>query len=150
MTMQAVQEFYKAGSKNQELLAKLIKNTKGPEDFIRNAVAEGKQQGFDFSYEAADQFIKNMQGAVARQTAGGELSDIEFELVAGGKITPPPDFQLPSGRGKPIETSTGHFNPDRWQSMIQAINGLMIATGAGVSQGGGGSPNLLLAIISKI
>ena len=69
MTMQAVQEFYKAGSKNQELLAKLIKNTKGPEDFIRNAVAEGKQQGFDFSYEAADQFIKNMQGAVARQDA---------------------------------------------------------------------------------
>ena len=87
MTMQAVQEFYKAGSKNQQLIVKLAKDAKGPEDFIKNAVAEGKQQGFDFSYEEADQFVKNMQGGVAKKAGGGALSDLELEAVAGGKET---------------------------------------------------------------
>jgi hypothetical protein len=85
MTMQAVHEFYKAGQHNAQLIQNLLKDTGSPEEFIRNAVTEGNRQGYAFSYGEADQFIKSMQGAVAKKKSGGELSDLELEMVAGGK-----------------------------------------------------------------
>jgi hypothetical protein len=83
MSQAHIEQFYGKALKDPALINKMAAGTKGPDDFIRNAVKEGKNQGFEFSYEEADTWIKNQQ----KMKASGELSDSQLEGVAGGKGT---------------------------------------------------------------
>jgi hypothetical protein len=81
MSQAHIEQFYGKAVKDPALVNKMLMGTKGPDDFIRNAVKEGKNQGYEFSYEEADAWIKKQQKA----KASGELSDSQLEAVAGGK-----------------------------------------------------------------
>jgi hypothetical protein len=81
MSQAHIEQFYSKAVKDPALVHKMLGGTNGPDDFIRNAVKEGKSQGYDFSYEEADGWIKEQQ----RMKASGELSDAQLEGVAGGK-----------------------------------------------------------------
>jgi predicted ribosomally synthesized peptide with nif11-like leader len=81
MSVAHIEQFYGKATKDPALVNKMLMGTKGPDDFIRNAVKEGKNQGYEFSYEEADAWIKKQQKA----KASGELSDSQLESVAGGK-----------------------------------------------------------------
>jgi hypothetical protein len=81
MSLAHIEQFYAKAIKSQPLIDKMLKGTKSPEDFIRNAVSEGKSQGYDFTYEEAHAWIEQQQ----RMKASGELSDSQLEAVAGGK-----------------------------------------------------------------
>lgn len=85
MSVQAAAEFYQASRNNPQLLANLVKGTSGPDDFIRNAAAEGKRQGYDFTEQEGAEIVANLQSLVGKSRQGGELSDMELEMVAGGK-----------------------------------------------------------------
>ncbi len=81
MSTAHIEQFYAKSLKDPAAVQAMLSGTSGPEDFIRNAVAAGKAQGFDFTYEEADAWIKNQQ----KMKASGELSDSQLEAVAGGK-----------------------------------------------------------------
>jgi hypothetical protein len=83
MSTAQIEKFYAIASKDQTLFDSMMKGTKGPDDFVRNAVAAAKQRGYEFSYEEADAWIKQQQ----KIKASGELSDSQLETVAGGKGT---------------------------------------------------------------
>jgi hypothetical protein len=83
MSQAHIEQFYGKALKDPALVNKMLMGTKGPDDFIHNAVKEGKSQGFDFSYEEADAWIKKQQ----KIKASGELSDSQLEGVAGGKTS---------------------------------------------------------------
>jgi predicted ribosomally synthesized peptide with nif11-like leader len=83
MSQAHIEQFYGKALKDPALINKIATGTKSPDDFVRNAVKEGKNQGFDFSYEEADAWIRNQQ----KIKASGELSDSQLEGVAGGKGT---------------------------------------------------------------
>jgi len=52
--------------------------------FIANAVKEGKALGLEFTEEEATEFMV----AGEKAAASGELSDMQLELIAGGKPEP--------------------------------------------------------------
>jgi choline dehydrogenase-like flavoprotein len=81
MSQAHIEQFYGKAVKDPALVNRMLTGTKGPDDFIRNAVKEGKSQGYEFSYEEADAWIKKQQ----KIKASGELSDAQLESVAGGK-----------------------------------------------------------------
>jgi predicted ribosomally synthesized peptide with nif11-like leader len=81
MSQAHIEQFYSKAVKDPALINKMLAGTNGPDDFVRNAVKEGKDNGFDFSYDEANAWIKEQQ----RLKASGELSDSQLETVAGGK-----------------------------------------------------------------
>jgi predicted ribosomally synthesized peptide with nif11-like leader len=81
MSQAHIEQFYSKAVKDPALINKMLAGTNGPDDFVRNAVKEGKSNGFDFSYDEANAWIKEQQ----RLKASGELSDSQLEAVAGGK-----------------------------------------------------------------
>jgi predicted ribosomally synthesized peptide with nif11-like leader len=81
MSVAHIEQFYSKAVKDPALVNKMVQGFKSPDDFIRSAVVEGKKQGYDFTYEEADAWIKKQQKA----KASGELSDSQLESVAGGK-----------------------------------------------------------------
>ena len=83
MSQARIEQFYGKAVKDPALINRIATGTKSPEDFVRNAVQEGKNQGYEFSYEEADTWIKNQQ----KMKASGELSDSQLEGVAGGKAS---------------------------------------------------------------
>jgi Nif11 domain len=51
MSQARIEQFYGKAVKDPALVNRMLMGTKSPDDFVRNAVKEGKSQGFDFSYE---------------------------------------------------------------------------------------------------
>ncbi|MFM9970692.1 MAG: hypothetical protein ACKVQK_20060 [Burkholderiales bacterium] len=81
MSVSHIEQFYTRAINDQVLVQKMMEGTNGPNDFVANAVKEGKTMGYDFTFEEADGWIKKQQEI----KASGELSDSQLEVVAGGK-----------------------------------------------------------------
>jgi hypothetical protein len=81
MSQAHIEQFYAIASKDQALFNRMMAGTKSPDDFVVNAVTQGKALGYSFTVEEADAWIQKQQ----QIKAGGELSDSQLESVAGGK-----------------------------------------------------------------
>lgn len=80
MSQKEIARFAEMALKNQELKDRLLKDAADAQAFIRNVVAAAKEQGFDFTEEAAAVWFAEQD----RCQASGELSDLQLEAVAGG------------------------------------------------------------------
>jgi predicted ribosomally synthesized peptide with nif11-like leader len=81
MSQAHIEQFYAKASNDAALINKMAAGTKSSDDFVANAVKEGKALGYNFSAEEANAWIKKQQDT----KASGELSDSQLEAVAGGK-----------------------------------------------------------------
>ena len=81
MSQAHIEQFYAIAAKDEALLARMMAGTNGPDDFVANAVKEGKALGYTFTAEEGSAWIKKQQDI----KASGELSDSQLEAVAGGK-----------------------------------------------------------------
>ncbi len=92
MTIAHVEKFAELVAKDPALLAKLgmdkvnadAADSSQRAAFIANAVKEGKALGLEFTEEEATEFMV----AGEKAAASGELSDMQLELIAGGKGEP--------------------------------------------------------------
>ena len=123
MSQAHIEQFYAKASGDQALLAKMLANTQGPDDFVANAVKEGKTLGYTFTTEEASAWIKKQQEI----KKSGELSDSQLEAVAGGK-----GGAQAAGKAidnfftNPIMPGTNQANPFSaagWQSAGKQIGG---------------------------
>jgi hypothetical protein len=61
--------------------------------FYRTLLTDPQLLGSEFSYAEAERFMENLRALAAKKNAGGELTDLELEMVAGGLDTNMfPDF----------------------------------------------------------
>jgi len=90
MSQAHIEQFYGKAARDQGILKAIGEaGAKTPEEFIKSAVKVGKANGFDFTYDEANAWIKNQQDIKAK----GELSDSQLESVAGGKNSTSTDLQ---------------------------------------------------------
>lgn len=88
-----IEKFYELASHDRTLIVEILKGTDGPQDFIKNAVREANERGFEFSYDEAFKWIQKQQEI----KANGELSDAQLESVSGGKSKPTFDLSISIG-----------------------------------------------------
>ena len=76
-----IEKFYRKVMSNQALVIELAEGVQTPEDFLRKAVELAREDGYDFTEQEAERWIRT---ELAMREAN-ELSDTELENVAGGK-----------------------------------------------------------------
>lgn len=81
MSKAQLDKFIGLVSNDPAVLQEASKGVEQADEFIKNVVAYGKQHGYDFTEDEAKDWI----GDQGKQRAGGELSDAQLEMVAGGK-----------------------------------------------------------------
>ena len=97
MSKEAALAFRDKVTEAPDLQAKVRRAIEGGES-LDEAVRLGKQHGYDFTAEEAQQALD--------EVSSGELSPFELEMVAGGKggkkpAPPPPGFDKISGHAAP-------------------------------------------------
>jgi hypothetical protein len=69
MSQAHIEQFYGIASKDQALVAKMLANTKNPDDFVANAVKEGGAMGYTFTAAEASAWIEQ-QKKIKASSAG--------------------------------------------------------------------------------
>jgi predicted ribosomally synthesized peptide with nif11-like leader len=83
MINRSVEEFYQV-IKNSEELQQQLANTQDQDSFNDLAVELGKENGYDFTAEEVNSFVKFKSNNV-----NVELQDEDLALVAGGRLKKP-------------------------------------------------------------
>lgn len=81
MSQAQLDKFIALVSNDPAVLKDAAKGVEQAEEFIRNVVQYANQHGYDFTEAEAKGWI----GDQGKQRTGGELSDSQLEMVAGGK-----------------------------------------------------------------
>ena len=81
MSKAQLDKFISLVSNDPSVLQEASKGVEQADQFIKNVVTYAKEHGYDFTAEEA----KGWVGDQAGHRAGGELSDAQLEMVAGGK-----------------------------------------------------------------
>ena len=105
MSTAHVEQFIKRAMTDMGMLQRLSAGAGSLETYVDLCVKEAKALGYDFTAAEATDYVKQF----VETTKKGELSDIQLELVAGGKGTSgggsvPP---TPSGGGSVPPTPSG-------------------------------------------
>ena len=79
MINRSVEEFYQV-IKNSEELQQQLANTQDQDSFNQLAVELGKENGYDFTADEVNSFVKFKSNSI-----NVELQDEDLALVAGGK-----------------------------------------------------------------
>ena len=79
-----IEAFYKSVAQSPAALNQLTAGVQTPDEFIDRAVSIGSEQGYQFTRDEASTWINNQIEA----RKNGELSDVQLEGVAGGKVNP--------------------------------------------------------------
>ncbi len=81
MSKAQLDKFISLVSNDPSVLEEASKGAQEANLFIKNVVQYAKEHGYDFTAEEAQGWIGDQAG----QRSGGELSDAQLEMVAGGK-----------------------------------------------------------------
>lgn len=81
MSQAQLDKFIGLVSNDPSVLQEASKGVEEADLFVRNVVDYAKEHGYDFTADEAKGWIGDQAG----QRAGGELSDAQLEMVAGGK-----------------------------------------------------------------
>lgn len=81
MSQAQLDKFVALVANDPVVLKDAAQGTEQAEEFIRNVVNYANQHGYDFTEAEAKGWI----GEQGKQRVGGELSDSQLEMVAGGK-----------------------------------------------------------------
>jgi hypothetical protein len=81
MSLAVIEEFYRKVFKDPALITKICQGTSSTDDLIRNAIKEAENEGYKFTFEEANTWLKKHPEI----KPGCELSDYQLERVVGGK-----------------------------------------------------------------
>lgn len=81
MSKAQLDKFIGLVSNEPSVLQEASKGEEQADAFLKNVVDYAKDHGYDFTAAEAQEWI----GEQGRERAGGELSDAQLEMVAGGK-----------------------------------------------------------------
>jgi hypothetical protein len=128
MSVAHVEQFIKRAMTDAAMLQRLSAGAGSLDTYVALCVKEAKTLGYDFTAAEATEYVKQFVETAKK----GELSDVQLELVAGGKLSP--GGGLGGGVGgytPPPAGGAGH--PPGYTGGKHPIGG-------GGSGGGGGSP----------
>ncbi len=103
MSASHVEQFIKRAMTDMGMLQRLSAGAGSLETYVDLCVKEAKSLGYDFTAAEATNYVKQF----VETSKKGELSDIQLELVAGGKS----GFQPPHSGGGSVPPSGGGSVP---------------------------------------
>src|SRR5471030_1138704 len=102
MSVAHVEQFIKRAMMDTAMLQRLSAGAGSLDTYVALCVKEAKGMGYEFTAAEATEYVKQFVETAKK----GELSDVQLELVSGGKQGMPPNgggggtsYQPPSGGG---------------------------------------------------